>query len=293
MSERDLSAMNDWIGRSHSVEDEITRPALRRITALLDRDDSFAIGQRLPPHWYAMFFPDLAPNASIGPDGHPRTGDFLPPVPLPRRMLAGRRIRVASSLRVGDLATKRSTITAITQKRGRSGALVFVTIRHDIETSGRVVLTEEQDVVYRDAPSENDVETSPEPAAASSRASAQRAPEHVAWTVPFLPTPVTLFRYSAITFNSHRIHYDAPYARETEGYPALVVNGGLTTLFLLEAATARMDRALVGYDVRTVRPLFVDRPATLAGGTIAHGAGEVWATDEAGKTALSARLRCA
>ena len=271
----DSGATESWIGRARTSEDEITRPALRRIAALLNQPDAaFAMGSALPAHWYAMFFPEIAPQAELGPDGHPRKGDFLPPIALPRRMFAGRRVRFHADLRVGDVAEKRSEIVAITPKQGRSGAMVFVTLRHTIRARGQDCVTEEQDVVYRAAPAPEAPPASPTP-----------APAEAAWRDTLVPSPVLLFRYSAITFNGHRIHYDADYARGQEAYPACVVNGGLTLLLLLEAAIRQGGWQPSGYAVRNMRPLFVGHELTLAGtGT------QAWAADADGNLCVSAAL---
>src|SRR5262249_20883752 len=158
--------------------------------------------------------PEIAAQSQLGEDGHPRRGDYLPPVPLPRRMFAGRRVTFAGTLHVGDIATKRSEIIAVTPKRGRSGEMVFVTLQHSAWVGGRVRLTEGQDVGYRD------------PAAPGAPpAAATPPPAEPAWSETLIPTTTLLFRYSAITFNGHRIHYDADYTRDVEGYPGLVMNG--------------------------------------------------------------------
>ena len=257
-----------WIGCSREAEDEITRPALARIAAMLGDPRRFAPGDTVPAHWYAMFFPELAPPAGLGPDGHPAKGEFLPPVPLPRRMFAGRRVVLAGVLRAGDAAVKRSTITAITPKQGRSGAMVFVTLRHEIAVRGVVVVAEEQDVVYREA------------MGGGGGGSGEPAPG-AAWREEFTPDPVLLFRYSAITFNGHRIHYDADYVRTVEGYPGLVVNGGLTLLLLLEAAGRALGGVPARYAARNHRPFFAGAPVTLAGDR--DGA---WAADASGRLAV-------
>ena len=261
-----------WIGRTREAEDEITRPALARICAMLGDPRRFAPGDAVPAHWYAMFFPELAPPAGLGPDGHPAKGEFLPPVPLPRRMFAGRRVALLGSLRAGDAAVKRSTITAVTPKQGRSGAMVFVTLRHEIAVRGEVAVTEEQDVVYREATAGG---------SATGGASEGEAAPAGAWSEAFTPDPVLLFRYSAITFNGHRIHYDADYVRDVEGYPGLVVNGGLTLLMLLEAAGRALGGVPARYAARNLRPLFAGSPVTLAG-----DAGGTWAADAAGRLAV-------
>ena len=266
------------LGEAGTAEDEITRPALRRIASLLDRPDTFEPGTPLPPHWYAMFFPEIAPQSGLGEDGHPRRGDFLPPIPLPRRMFAGRRVRFSGTLHVGDVATKRSEIAAVTPKRGRSGAMVFVTIRHEIAVGGRVVITEEQDVVYREA------------ATAGAGTQAAVPPGEAAWSESVTPSAVMLFRYSSLTWNGHRIHYDADYTRTVEGYPGLVINGGLTLLLLLEAAGRALGRTPTGVDVRNVRPLFLGGAVTLAGQSITNERTQAWAADQAGALAVAAEL---
>ncbi|MCS6892550.1 MAG: hypothetical protein NZN45_13130 [Rhodovarius sp.] len=270
-----------WIGRSRELRDEIAPGQARRVMALLDLPgEPPAV---LPPHWYPIYFPEIAPQSELGPDGHPRKGDFLPPIELPRRMFAGRRVRFpGGALRLGQEATKRSEVAAITPKQGRSGRMVFVTIRHSIACAGELVAIEEQDVVYREAATGNPV-AEPTP-----------APAPVAWQRVVTPDPVMLFRYSAITFNGHRIHYDADYARGQEGYPALVVNGGLTTLLLVETALAHGGgRRLAGFEARAMRPLFCGRPILLAAGAEQGGRQQVWAADDAGALAFSLVLEWA
>ncbi len=269
-----MDKAQSWIGRTQEQDDEITRPALRRIAALLDRADEFSLGQPIPPHWYTMFFPEIVPQSQIGEDGHPRRGDFLPPIALPRRMFAGRRMRFIGPLRVGDVATKISEIVAITPKRGRSGEMVFVTIRHTVAVGGVTVITDEQDVVYREAA----VPGAPLPEPTS-------APKDAAWSEIVMPSTVLLFRYSAVTYNGHRIHYDGDYVRGAEGYPGLVVNGGLTLLLLLEAAIRNVGRMPRGVAVRNIRPLYCGDAVTLAGSETA-----AWAADGGGALAVSAQL---
>jgi 3-methylfumaryl-CoA hydratase len=267
-----------WIGRSQTQDDEITRPALRRIAALLDMDDpGFAPGTPIPPHWYAMFFPEIARQSHLGDDGHPRRGDFLPPVPLPRRMFAGRRVRFDGVLRVGDVATKVSEILSVTPKTGRSGAMVFVTIRHSISVSGAVALIEEQDVVYR--------------AAALPGAAAPPPPRAPVadWADTVTPSTSLLFRYSSVTWNTHRIHYDADYVRSVENYPDLVMNGGLTALLLIEAAIKRLG-APKGLEIRNVSPLFVNQTVTLAGAAPVDGAAAIWAANPDGGLATQVKF---
>ena len=265
-----MDDLTGWIGRTQTQDDEITRPALRRIAALLDMEDpGFATGTPIPPHWYAMFFPEIARQSHLGADGHPRRGDFLPPVPLPRRMFAGRRVRFIGALRVGDVATKASEILSVTPKTGRSGAMVFVTIRHTISVDAAVALIEEQDVVYREAAMPNAGAPLPPP-----------APD-AAWSETVTPTTTLLFRYSSVTWNTHRIHYDTDYVRTVENYPDLVMNGGLTALLLIEAAARRLGPPK-GLEIRNVSPLFVNQPVTLAGAAPHDGTAAIWAANPDG-----------
>jgi 3-methylfumaryl-CoA hydratase len=254
------------------------------LAALTDRAGvALERGAPVPNHWLCMLFDDAAPQAALGADGHPATGDFLPPMPLPRRMLGGRRLAYSAPPRVGDALTRETVIAAITPKVGRSGALIFVTLRHSITRDGAPIAVEEQDIAYlepkRNAPEPKAEKPAPAPIAA--------------WRDAFAPDPVMLFRYSALAFNGHRIHYDADYARDTEGYPALVVNGGVTTLFLLEAALRRAPGAQVlDTATRTLNPLFCGRAATLCGtAPDAQGRSTLWAEDETGAMALRIEAR--
>ncbi|BDG72687.1 FAS1-like dehydratase domain-containing protein [Roseomonas fluvialis] len=276
--------LQSWVGRTRTVADEMAAPLVRRMAALTDRTDvPLQHGAPVPNHWLCMLFDDAAPQAALGADGHAATGDFLPPVPLPRRMLGGRRLTYTAAPRVGDALDRETMIAAITPKVGRSGALIFVTLRHSITRAGDVIAVEEQDIAYlepkRNAPEPKAENPAPMPMAA--------------WRDAFTPDPVMLFRYSALQFNGHRIHYDADYARDGEGYPALVVNGGVTTLFLLEAALRRQPGAQVLQTAsRTMNPLFCGRAATLSGtAPDAQGRCILWAEDDTGATALRIEAR--
>ena len=274
----------EWIGRARDVSDEMTAPAARRLSAMLDRDPPpLHAGAAVPSHWISILFDDAQPQSKLGPDGHPAKGEFLPPVPLPRRMLAGRRIAYVAPLRIGEPLTRRSEIAAITPKEGRTGRLVFVTVRHTVTGPAGVVATEEQDIAYREAPTGAARPESPAP-----------KPD-AAWREAFAPDPVLLFRYSALAFNGHRIHYDADYTRDVEGYPGLVVNGGLTALMLLDAALRHAPGMTPrAADIRTMRPLTCGRPAALAGAApAADGTRALWAEDETGAPALRIAARFA
>ncbi|HWX50908.1 MAG TPA: MaoC family dehydratase N-terminal domain-containing protein [Roseomonas sp.] len=274
----ETAALQGWVGRSETVEDEAALPIVRRLAALLDRDAmALRRGDALPEGWHAVFFGPLAPQSQLGPDGHPRKGDFLPPVPLPRRMFAGRRIRFLAPLPIGAALRRTSTIAAVTPKTGRSGQMVFVRVDHSIEADGKVVVTEEHDIVYREEAGKA-AGAAPAPAAAPAP-----LPEPTA-TEDYAPDTVTLFRYSAVTFNGHRIHYDQPYTTQEEGYPALVVNGGLTALRLCELAKRHLPGGRIGrLSVRNVRPFFVGRKGELRCRQEAEGRLVLWALDEQGR----------
>lgn len=222
--------------------------------ALLDRDpDGLREGDPLPLGWHWFYFQQPVRASRLGADGHERRGDFMPEVDLPRRMWAGGTLRSLAPLLIGERAELRSRVTGVEEKRGKSGRLVFVTVGQTVLQGGRACVEEEQVIVYRGA--------DPRPAA---RAPAP-GPGDGAWSETFLPTPVTLFRFSALTNNAHRIHYDYPYATEVEGYPDLLVHGPLTALLLLDAAGRRGPGPMTRFRYRALAPLFVGQRITLVG----------------------------
>ena len=275
----DLEQLKKWIGERETDLDYVTVPAVHRLAVTLDLDYPMPkMGDPLPVGWHTIFFPRIVRHSQVGADGHPARGDFLPPVPLPRRMFAGRRVRFMSDLRVGDEVRRVSTIKDVSLKQGRTGQMVFVTVQTDISSPRGLAVTEEQDIVYREAPAPGAAAPAPQP-----------APGKAVWKNVVTPDPVMLFRYSAITFNGHRIHYDHPYVTGTEGYPGLVMNGGLTTLLALELARAHGPAPLVSVASRNVRPMFVNRPITFCGEPAADKkTAKLWAQDDAGAVALTA-----
>ncbi len=281
MSE-DLESLKEWIGRTESAIDYVTVPAVNRLSATLDRDDPFPkIGDPLPVGWHAILFPRIARHSQIGADGHPERGDFLPPVPLPRRMFAGKRTTFVAPLRVGDEVHRDSVIQNVTIKDGRSGRMVFVTVKTDIKSPRGIAITEENDYVYRGEPDRSSQSAAPPPA--------QAAPGKAVWTHQATPDPVMLFRYSALTFNGHRIHYDKPYVTGTEGYPDLVMNGGLTTLLTYELARTHASTPIRFMSSRNVRALFVNRTVTFCGEpSTDNRTAKLWAQDDTGAVALIA-----
>ncbi|MFC0406856.1 FAS1-like dehydratase domain-containing protein [Roseomonas elaeocarpi] len=277
----DVARLQDWVGREEVAEDEASLPLVRRMAALLDLDpDRFRRGDALPENWHTLFFTPVAGQSQLGPDGHPRKGDFLPPVPLPRRMFAGRRLRFLAPLPIGSALRRTSTVAAITHKTGRSGEMVFVRVEHAVAADGQVVLREEHDIVYRpEAP----------PGAGAPPPVQEAALPEPDLREPYAPDPVTLFRYSALTFNGHRIHYDLPYTREQEGYPNLVVNGGLTALRFGELAKRLLPGNRLGrLAVRNVRPFFLGAAGELLGKQEGDGSVRLWALDGKGRPIATA-----
>lgn len=243
------------IGAAAVASAEISAEHVRKIAAVLDADDDLPPGAQLPMLWHWAFFAPVAPTASLGSDGHPRLPAEGPTAGLPRRMWAGGRIRTNFPLVVGTPATRRSRVVSAERKTGRSGELLVVTAEHQISQDGRVAITEEQDLVYRTA--------SGPPIDAPVGSHRPEVPAG-GWTDEVTMNAVRLFRFSAVTFNSHRIHYDLPYATGEEGYPGLVVHGPLTALLLAESARRR-GRTGSSFSFRASAPLFADLPFTLLG----------------------------
>ncbi len=277
-----LADLRAWIGRSETATDVIAPGPARALAATLDLPQRFEAGDALPPPWHWQYFLSMGPLSDVGPDGHPRRGGFLPPVPLPRRMWAGSRIAFAQRLRIGDVATRTSTIADVTAKEGRTGALVFVKVRHEIAGPAGPALVDEHDIVYRD------LATGGTPPTASRAAAATAA-----WRREIHPDPVLLFRYSALTYNSHRIHYDQPYVTNVEGYPGLIVHGPLLATLLLDLLLREIPRATVtAFEFRAVRPVFDVAPFFVCGAPSPRG-GEaaLWIADSDGALCMDATAR--
>jgi 3-methylfumaryl-CoA hydratase len=273
------TAYDDWIGREEERSQRILAPAAQAMAATLDLEVAPAAGEPLPPGWQWLFFNPAARRSELGADGHPKRGGFLPPIELPRRMWAGSRVHYLSDLPVDAEATRRSRILKIENKVGKRGSLWFVTVEHVINCNGNRCISEEQDIVYREAtPAASIPAPSPEPYDGQAQ-----------WGRSVHPDTTLLFRYSALTFNGHRIHYDQTYARNEEGYADLVVHGPLTATLLQHFAVEHGGgRRLATFDFRGVSPLFVRRPFRLEG---RHGDDEalaLWARGPDGELAMSA-----
>lgn len=274
-----------WVGRSETREDVATAAPLAGLAALLDHDVSPWEAGMVPPLGHWLYFLPTARQSAIGEDGHPRRDEhgLLPPVPLPRRMWAGSRIDFLSPIPVGAALTRATTIDAIKPKRGASGDLLFVTLRHEISANGAPAIREEQDIVFREA-----ARAAPAPAAAATAAAAEPAPEPVDAVRRIAPDPVLLFRYSALTFNAHRIHYDRDYAVGVEGYAGLVVHGPLIATLLMDHGL-RAGLVPRSFTFRAEAPLVDGVPFDLCLVRGGDGA-RLWARDAAGRTAMHANL---
>jgi 3-methylfumaryl-CoA hydratase len=281
----ETASIIDYVGRTRREEDEVTLGAVRRMAATLDQDsDAYRRGSEMPESWYVILFGPTALERTLARDGHVMTGDFLPPLHDRRRMFGGRRVRFHQPLRVGDRVERVSKIARAEDKKGRSGAFTLITLAHELRAGNGLAVTEEQDVVYREAQPTGS-------SAATLKPQPQAAPHPVEpqWSHSIAPDPVLLFRYSALTFNAHRIHYDLPYTRDIEGYPALVMNGGLTALLLVETARKHLPGRIAGYDARAMHPLFVGESIAF-NGRIAGDMAELWACGPLGTLAYQVNV---
>ncbi len=249
----DPDILNQWIGKSSQRTDSIRLQPALFMEATLDRGPSLNNGDRLPPGWHWLYFLEANPMSQLGRDGHPALGGFLPPVALPRRMWAGCRLKFHQPVNIGDTVRKVSTVKDIKLKSGRSGQLCFVTVNSEFWRDQDKLISEEHDIVYRNDPDPDTPST--QPPKAKTNADISRT---------ITPSPVMLYRYSALTFNGHRIHYDIDYCREIEGYPGLVIHAPLTATLLLDLLSSAIDPgAIKRFDFRAISPLFADREFTI------------------------------
>ena len=271
-----------WIGRSETIQDAINPTPVIALTATLDHPSMpVETGTTLPYLWHWLYFLPMHRQSEIGADGHAKRGGFLPPVPLPRRMWAGSQFEFRSSIRVGDRVARTSTIDDVTVKEGRTGTLVFVKVRHEVRCndSSDPALVEFHDIVYREAQGPNDVAPPP-----------QAAPAEAQWKRSIVPDDVLLFRYSALTFNGHRIHYDRQYVTKVEGYPGLIVHGPLIATLLMDLLRRQMPQAdVASFRFKAVRPTFDLHPFQLQGQPQADGKTiRLWASDHEGWLTMDA-----
>ncbi|MDR0479427.1 MAG: MaoC family dehydratase N-terminal domain-containing protein [Burkholderiaceae bacterium] len=269
----------NWTGRTETVAETLDPVLAARVAATLG-GPPLQPGDPLPPLWHWTFFIVTAPLDGLGTDGHPARGGFLPPAEDRNRMWAGGRIEWRAPLVVGVPAERRSTVASVQEKTGRTGSLLFVTVRHQYWQGGALTIDEEQDIVYRQPSPPKLTGTDPVPAAHA-----------VQWQETVEPTPVLLFRYSAATFNGHRIHYDLPYVTGAEGYPGLVVHGPLIATRMVAAfGRAHPGARLTHLAYRGLRPLIAPAPFQVAGRVTGPGQAELWAGQD-GTLAHRAELK--
>ncbi len=270
----DAERLRGWIGREEVATDVVSADLVAKFNATFDVDAPFPqTGEIAPRFIHFCLTPAIRPMRALGRDGHPLRGGFMPPVPLPRRMRAGGFVAFRDDLRVGDTIERIARITDVAVKRGRSGALCFVTIENRIAVAGRPVLTETEDIAYRPDGGPAGPGKTP-PAAAPG-----------AWSRPQPVSPTLLFRYSAITFNGHRIHYDRRYAQEVEGYPGLVVHGPIQTTLLYRYAHELRGAPPTRFRFRALSPLFDDDAIALHAEEAAGGGLKVWTAKAGGPVA--------
>jgi 3-methylfumaryl-CoA hydratase len=271
MSLQDLSK---WVGRSRTMEDLAAPFPVRALSATLDEaDPDPKSGDPLPPLWHWLYFLEAAPMSKVGADGHAERGDFLPPVPLPRRMWAGSRFAFEGEpLCVGDTIHRLSRIKSVEPKTGSSGSMVFVTVEHTVSGPRGRAFVEEHDIVYREAAKAGEPQRQP-----------RAAPADATWTRKIVPGPVLLFRFSALTFNGHRIHYDYPYVTGTEGYPGLIVHGPLLGLLQIELARrSNPGRLAQSFEFRALSPVYAGPAFSVGARRKADGSITTWIADNAG-----------
>ena len=277
--------LQDWLGREETIDDVVTATPYAALSATLDwpppPGGRPAAGTHLPYLWHWLYFLPLHQQSEIGEDGHARRGGFLPPVPLPRRMWAGSQLEFHEPLRVGDSLSRTSTIVGVKEKSGRTGHLVFVKVRHEVRRNGSaaVALTEHHDIVYRASASADDAPSPP-----------MAAPATSAWQRGIVPDDVLLFRYSALTFNGHRIHYDRRYVTQVEGYPGLIVHGPLIATLLMDLLRRQMpDAQVLRFEFKALRPTFDTHPFSVHGEPSADGKSvRLWGRDHEGWLTMDA-----
>ena len=284
--------LQQWVGKTETLHDLIDPRTAAALAAALDHNAAPGPGSPLPPLWHWTYFWSVAPQSTLSADGHPQRGGFLPPIELPRRMWAGGRFQFVRPLTIGAQATRTSRILSVSRKSGKSGELAFVTVQHELRSDpgsdsgceGALCFTEEHDIVYRDMP-----------ALGSVAPTAPTAPTDAAWEQVVTPDPVLLFRYSALTFNGHRIHYDRSYVTQVEGYPGLIVHGPLIATLLVELLRKNLPQVqLASFSFRAISPLFDTQSFTVCGSPDADGTTvRLWAKNASGGLAMQAEATLA
>lgn len=274
----DIEHLRTWIGKQETLEDQVTPLPIAALSATLDRaDPPPREGDPLPALWHWLYFLEFTRASELGEDGHTSRGRFLPPVPLPRRMWAGSRFTFERPLRVGETIRRTSVVADVSVKDGRTGPLVFVRVSHAISGEGGLAISEEHDIVYRNPFAPGEQPPPPRP-----------APANPAWRRDLAPSAVLLFRYSALSFNAHRIHFDRSYAVGHDGYPGLVVHGPLLATLLMDLLRRNSSAEVKSFRFRAVRPLFDTAPFAVGGQPGEAGKIALWAQDADGYLCMDA-----
>ena len=274
----DMAEARKWIGRTEMAEEVLAPFRVQGLAALLNRAHTPLI---LPPLWHWLYFNPTVRQAEIGVDGHPKRGGFLPPVTFPRRMWAGGYIRFLAPLHIGTQVKRETLIRDVTLKKGKRGDFLLLSLEHRLLTGDEPAIEERQDLVYRP------IEHAVRPVSKTTITEVGTADISDQWQ----PDAVQLFRYSALTFNAHRIHYDTRYAEQIEGYPGLIVHAPLTATVLLERFVKHIGEPLVEFTFRAVSPLIADRAVKLGCRCHVPGSYEMWATSEDGQVSMTATAR--
>ena len=278
-----LENLKDWLGKTRTMQDFAAPFPVLALSATLDEDDPEPrMGDPLPPLWHWLYFLDAARQSRISPDGHAERGDFMPPVPLPRRMWAGSRLVFdGEPLRLGETIQRVSEIVSVEPKSGASGAMVFVTVRHTVSGPRGKSFGEEQDIVYREAARPGEKARDPKP-----------APTDPTWSRKLVPDPVMLFRFSALTFNGHRIHYDHPYVTGAEGYAGLIVHGPLLGMLQMELARrSNPGKVPASFEFRALSPAFGGSSLTVGARTETDGSVTTWIANDSGDLAQQGKVK--
>ncbi len=271
-----------WIGEQSSTRALVTAYTADALTATLDRDDPpYKEGDVIPPGWHLFYIREVVKLRDTAEDGHPKRGDFLPPIDLPRRMWAGTRATYHKPIHVGENISNVTTIESVTPKVGKTGQLVFLKLKNEISGEDGLATTELQDVVYREEAQPGVAAPEPPP-----------PPGEAVWKRTIHPSSVLLFRYSALTMNSHRIHYDRTYVTEVEKYPGLLVHGPLTFTLLLDLfRRENTDKTLKSFSVRAVSPIYDTHDFVVEGSPDGENAATLWALNHEGRLAMSAEAK--
>jgi 3-methylfumaryl-CoA hydratase len=281
----DTDFLRTWIGKSQTEHDTVTAAPLRMMRATLDMTH---VEDTLPPLWHWLYFLPSPQQSELGDDGHAKRGGFLPPVPLPRRMWAAGQFEFFHHLQLGDAITRTSTIDDVTVKHGRTGSLCFVKVRHEVSNQNELALQEFHDIVYRPQPVSPTSNASPQVIASLAYEQAPVA----AHTETIVPTDPLLFRYSALTFNGHRIHYDRKYVTEVEGYPGLIVHGPLmATLLAGLGQKLNPDSRIASFEFRALKPVFDLHPFEICAGALESDSMNLWVKDFEGHITMKATMK--